>query len=341
MSFEPSKLSGIKNEIVGAVKENVGWALGNPELENEGKITREQGHMERQAADETKATTSSSEGGYTEGLIEKVKEIDIAGSAEGLIEKVKEIDIAGSAEGLIEKVKEMGSQWFGWQTPEHEYESTMYGVFASIRGQDYHLKHPQNISDRSAPVLDKKGFKLRKYDRKPLFAEIRKGGWKLKHVDTFERKDLSFDQGFRLRKDSREHLFADIKKHGWNLKKVKTNDRSAPQFDKFERVQLPSRLLKDISGKKDFHLTHVSTVDKSAPALDRSSFKLNKVDRKPFLGEVKKGTKLKHVETCDKSGLQLPKSFHLTTPVGKTSSKKSKGKDRMDMNKSMGRTSAH
>jgi len=325
MSSEPSKLSGLKNEIVGVVKENVGKALGNKQMQAEGRLAREQGHTERKAAhNEAKAKGTSTSG--KEGIVEKVKEMG---------NKI---------------IKPTASSSSSSKQFDQDYESRMYGIFASIRGCDYHLKHPQNISDRSAPVLDK-SFKLRKpVDRKRLFAEIRKGGWKLRHAETFERKDLHLDQGFKIRKNPRESLFNDITKSSWKLKKVRhPKDRSAPHFDRIKRVKLPAAVLRDLRNSKTYdNLRHVSVQsDRSAPVLDKASFSLKRIDRKPFLGEVKKGYKLKHVETCDKSTLHLPKSFHLTTPIGKTANKpmssdiKGKGKDRVDMDKSMGRTAAH
>lgn len=47
---EPSKMSGYTDEAVGAMKENVGWALGNKQMEAEGKARNAKGHAEVEAA---------------------------------------------------------------------------------------------------------------------------------------------------------------------------------------------------------------------------------------------------------------------------------------------------
>lgn len=300
MSFEPSKMSGIKNEIVGTVKENVGWALGNKQMETEGKITREQGHMELDAAraQGNTASTSTSGGGGGEGLLERMRE---------------------TGEEFIDNIKHMGEQLLeqvGYSTQgTHDYSAQMEDVFASIRKADWNLKHVQT-KERTSPVIFDKGYKLKKFDRKPLFNEIKRKSWKLKHVETRESSPLQLDKGFKLRTNSaRKNLMAEINRGQWKLKHVsKSNDRSAPRFERFGKVNIPAPLLKEISSKKDFGLKHVKTTDKSVPQVERG-IKLNKLDRKPFLGEVKKGVNLKHVETCDKSGLNLPRGFHMTTPT--------------------------
>jgi len=47
---QPSKLHGYKDEVVGAIKENVGYLIGNNQMENEGRQTKEQGISEVVAA---------------------------------------------------------------------------------------------------------------------------------------------------------------------------------------------------------------------------------------------------------------------------------------------------
>ena len=60
---EPSKVSGNLSAAAGAVKENVGYAVGNHSMEARGAADRAQGNAEVEAA---KAK------GYTEGVVNNV-----------------------------------------------------------------------------------------------------------------------------------------------------------------------------------------------------------------------------------------------------------------------------
>jgi uncharacterized protein YjbJ (UPF0337 family) len=47
---EPSKITGYAEEVIGIVKENLGYLIGNPKMEEEGKILKERGIAEVQMA---------------------------------------------------------------------------------------------------------------------------------------------------------------------------------------------------------------------------------------------------------------------------------------------------
>jgi uncharacterized protein YjbJ (UPF0337 family) len=46
----PSKTSAYEDKVVGAIKENVGWAIGNQQMEAEGLARKEKGNAELEAA---------------------------------------------------------------------------------------------------------------------------------------------------------------------------------------------------------------------------------------------------------------------------------------------------
>merc|ERR1712093_706621 len=50
MSAEPSKTNAYSEIAMGAVKENVGWAVGNKQMEAEGLARKEKGNAELEAA---------------------------------------------------------------------------------------------------------------------------------------------------------------------------------------------------------------------------------------------------------------------------------------------------
>jgi uncharacterized protein YjbJ (UPF0337 family) len=50
MSAEPSKTSAYTDIALGAAKENVGWAVGNKQMEAEGLARKEKGNAELEAA---------------------------------------------------------------------------------------------------------------------------------------------------------------------------------------------------------------------------------------------------------------------------------------------------
>ena len=188
----------------------------------------------------------------------------------------------------------------------------MNPVFTSINKANWNLKHVETKAYK--PYFDK-NFKLKKaVDRKPLFRDIKKAP-KLHHVNTVEKNHVYLEKGFKIRKNTRPALLKEIKK-GNKLRHInKTCDKSAPYIEKIERVPIPESLLKEIDSKGAnavCKLTHVSTLDKSRPKIEKD-VKLRKLDREPFLGEVKEGVDLKHVETCDKTKLNLPKNFHMTS----------------------------
>lgn len=47
---EPSKVSGYTDQTMGGLKENAGWAMGNKQMEAEGKARRAKGDAEVEAA---------------------------------------------------------------------------------------------------------------------------------------------------------------------------------------------------------------------------------------------------------------------------------------------------
>jgi len=65
--------------------------------------------------------------------------------------------------------------------------------------------------------------------------------------------------------------------------------------------------------KGNFRLKHAETKDKCKPFYgEKKDFKLKRfANRRPMLEEIKRGRRLKHVDTCDKTKLQLEKGFKL------------------------------
>ncbi|KAI9293982.1 DNA binding protein [Neoconidiobolus thromboides FSU 785] len=73
---EPSKINATKDTTIGTIKENVGWALGNEQMQAEGKAQHAKGDAEYKAAQAQ---------GYAEGSKDSMKGSvkDTVGSAIG------------------------------------------------------------------------------------------------------------------------------------------------------------------------------------------------------------------------------------------------------------------
>ncbi|KXN65380.1 hypothetical protein CONCODRAFT_13035 [Conidiobolus coronatus NRRL 28638] len=76
MSYDPSKTNANYNKGMGSVKEGLGSALGNKEMQAKGNVQNQQGHGEQKAA-ETK--------GWVQGAMDTVTGTvkDMAGSVTG------------------------------------------------------------------------------------------------------------------------------------------------------------------------------------------------------------------------------------------------------------------
>lgn len=214
-------------------------------------------------------------------------------------------------------------------------QNNMERVFESIRRGGFKLKHVDTNDKTRYNRNNFKDYKLKRMDRKRIFAELLRGV-RLKHVETNDKTKLKLERGFKLRKNTHKKLFEEIKRGNFNLKKTpKINDRSAPMFERYGKVPIPQALLKDVAkaqGKNKLH--HVNTVDKSVPKIEKD-VKIHKIDRKPFLGEVKEGIHLNHVETCDKAKPQIPRNFHLTK-VDRAPKQRMDDKRRLDLEKGKG-----
>ena len=73
--------------------------------------------------------------------------------------------------------------------------------------------------------------------------------------------------------------------------------------------KLHDRLMLDV--KKGTNLKHVNTCDKSKPFIDKNFHLKKAASRGPLLNEIKRGHELKHVRTCDKSIPQFDKDVHV------------------------------
>jgi len=208
-------------------------------------------------------------------------------------------------------------------------------VFESIRKGGFKLKHVEtNDKTKINFKRDYKDFKTnRRYDRRPMFNELLRGR-RLKHVEPKDKTKLNLEKGYKLRKHNRKALLDQINKGNFKLKKAKTNDRSAPSFERYGKVPIPKALLKDVTKGSGNKLHHVNTVDKSRPMIEKD-VRIHKIDRKPFLGEVKEGVHLNHVETCDKTKPQIPRNFHLQK-VDRAPKRAMDDKRRLDMEKGKG-----
>jgi len=177
--------------------------------------------------------------------------------------------------------------------------------------QRFNMNHVKTV-ERHLP-FDKGGFKLKKFDIKPLLNEIRqKGGSQrnLRHVETREKGLLRSipvtSKDFKLKRMDRKRLCDEIRR-GVQLKhlsKDKINDRSAPRLDLLKNMQVLKKhdvLMKEIAGSKP-QLKHVKTEDKARPdMLFDKEVHIHHLDMNGLLGEVKQPHSLKHVQVMDKS----------------------------------------
>jgi len=90
MSGEPSKVSGYTDKVTGAIKENVGYIIGNQQMEAEGKIKKEKGNIEVESAkavEYTKGTGEQIKGNIKEGVGNVIGNEQM--QAEGKAERLK------------------------------------------------------------------------------------------------------------------------------------------------------------------------------------------------------------------------------------------------------------
>jgi len=92
---QPSKLHGVKDEFVGSVKENVGKAMGNQQMEAEGKVTKMKGEGEVSAVrgeQGAKATAEKAKGNLKEGVGNLIgnKKMQAEGKADHLKGQVRD-----------------------------------------------------------------------------------------------------------------------------------------------------------------------------------------------------------------------------------------------------------
>jgi len=207
-----------------------------------------------------------------------------------------------------------------------------------------------------------------------VLESVRKGNFKLKHVETKDMCKPQFKRDykdFKLRRSVNRKPMLDELRRGRRLKHVETNDKTKLQLERGFKLRKHNRdaLFKEIK-RGGFKLKRAKTNDRSAPQFERygkvpipkdllkdvtkgsnkklrhvdtvdkckpkieKDVKLKKYDRKPLLGELKEGVDLKHVETCDRAKPVIPKNFHLTKVDREP--KKMDERSRLDMEKGKG-----
>jgi len=179
-----NKLQGYKNEVVGALKENFGYYLGNKNMQMEGASLKNQGAMELRYAD---------------------------------------------GEFYLNRTRR-----------------TLNREIVESRK----LQHPKNISDRSAPYIEK-GLKIKKSVRKQIFrdSDLQNKKLYLRHVTMVDKSVPMFPPNFKTKRFSRPYL-ADIRERRFTLRHPKNiNDRSAPFFEK--QTHMPSFNLGQFRGYRD------------------------------------------------------------------------------------------
>lgn len=177
------------------------------------------------------------------------------------------------------------------------------------------LKHVQT-NDRSWPMVERKGFKLKKHNLQPLMKEIVEKGPRmpLKHVNTVEKNILSLGgikrADFQLKKWNTPWL-SDIKRGNFKLRHVtQINDKSAPRVHFIRKMNM-NPVFNDIKNRHWPQLKHVTQVkDKSKPLIEKDVH-LHEWNFGTVLEEVKKPHSLKHVNTQDKAVPAIEKGSHL------------------------------
>jgi uncharacterized protein YjbJ (UPF0337 family) len=254
---EPSRIHALKERAIGVMKEGMGKLLGKKEMEIEGKMRKEQGHMEMERArTEHKATVDRqrAESSFTapdcsavfadicknDFHLKHVQTNDRSApmfekesfklkkhNIKPLLNEIKRNKVTLKHVDTIDKTNlrflvEKGSWTFDKKNPRQD-------LLAAIQRKDAKLRKTKT-NDRSAPCLEKKYKKVPL--PKTLLKDVTKATpSKLHHVETVDKSCPIIEKDVQIKKCDREPFLGEVKE-GVDLKHVETIDKAQPKIPK-------------------------------------------------------------------------------------------------------------
>jgi len=197
----------------------------------------------------------------------------------------------------------------------------------NVERGNFQLRKVETV-EKNLPRPDARTYKLRRLSRKPFLDQIRRNQFGLRRAQQVSDRSapILLRRGeYKSRRIQRRDLLDQIKQ--WpsltKLRHVQTLDKSTPRLPKVagalkwdKRTQTRKRPYLDEISRRSFKIRHVTHVnDRSAPFIPYGEFHLKRVNTKPLLNEVVKGVPLKHAETKTP---QLPKETFILKHTDRT-----------------------
>jgi uncharacterized protein YjbJ (UPF0337 family) len=305
-------VEGVKDKLMGGVKQKVGHLLGKPHLEAEGRDQRLKGKSELKHHRGLKELTPAQAVEMHLRREALFADIDRSGGFARLASttgRLRHVELLEERD-VKDLFSQRGESWQRFSLKSYNKQPLLKDIREGrTRKPLVHVETVEKGLLRSIK-LDKKGdFKLKPTDRfTDLWADI-KGGDHLARLKCVKREKIRDRSAPRLdlfknicsSQANRDRLFEQIEQVPKRLNHVTTIDKARPEL-LFEKESIgtgakkvnKAQLLNELRSGGAVELKHVVTEDKCKPMIG-DDVSVRTWNKEGFLAEVRQGTELKHI----------------------------------------------